>query len=348
MARAQNPLLAEAHRLNYRLRSTFFYRRLKEYRTLALPGMVSGLLAVEHLYNWDERAGWGIGEDAFTFIAGHPKLKVIQVFCHPKVLREYPALLAYYRNIAVLSQKAVSYLIGISVEKYEASTENPRLLPDAQALLLARLFNEHISLIIDSSLLSFAEEELAALLFASTGAQIDGSWRNAIGDEAEKIVQRLLIKEAAERGLLSALMPRAGATPEPYHPEEQEAQFSDVERYRGIMLSNQTSLLFSSEPDVTLLGKAGKTLGVIEIKGGADPAGALERYGAAKKSFDEVLRYTPDAATFLIASCITPEVQQRISGDASIFAYHNLTELVSEQTSYQRFMGQLFSLLEHG
>lgn len=345
MTRAQDPLLAEAHRLNYRLRSTFFYRRLKEYRTLALPGILAGLLAVEHLYNWDDRAGWGIGEDAFTFIAGHPKLKLLQVFCHPKALREYPALLAYYRNIAVLSQKAVSYLIGVNVEKYETTDENPRLLPDGQSLLLARLFNEHISLIIDSSLQSLTEEELSALLFASTGAQIDGSWRNAIGDEAEKVVQRLLIKEAMERGLLSALMPRAGSAPEPYHPEEQEAQFSDVGRYRGIMLSNQTSLLFSSEPDVALIGKTGQTLGVIEIKGGADPAGALERYGAAKKSFDQVLRHTPDAATFLVASCITPEVQQRIAGDASIFAYYNLTELVSEPVRYQQFMNQLFSLL---
>ncbi len=348
MARAQDPLLAEAHRLNYRLRSTFFYRRLKEYQTLALPSILAGLLAVEHLYNWDERAGWGVGEDAFTFIAGHPKLKLLQVFCHPKALREYPALLAYYRNIAVLSQKAVSYLTGISVEKFEATNGSVRLLPDGQSLLLARLFNEHISLIIDSSLQSLTEEELSALLFASTGAQIDGSWRNAIGDEAEKIVQRLLIKEAVERGLLSALILRAGSTPEPYRPEEQEAQFGDVGRYRGIMLSNQTSLLFSSEPDVALIGKTGQTLGVIEIKGGADPAGALERYGAAKKSFGEVLRQTPNAATFLVASCITPEVQQRISGDASISAYYNLTELVSEQASYRQFMRQLFSLLEQG
>src|SRR5579872_1232809 len=194
MTTDKSALLMEAIRLNYRLRSAFFYRKLKEYNSLAFPLMIAELFPVEISYNWDERANWDIGEDAFAYIKEHQELRLLQVFCHPKLLREYPILLAYYRNIAVLSQKAVRYLTKIDIKKYEEDKESHHLLTDAQAFTLSRLFNTHISLIIDSSIESLSKDELHGLLLTSTGAQIDGSWRNKIGEEAEKIVQRLIVK----------------------------------------------------------------------------------------------------------------------------------------------------------
>src|SRR6266700_1345527 len=279
-------LLLEANRLNYHLRSAFFYRKLKEYHTLAFPLMIAELLPIEHLYDWSNRNNWGIGEDAFSYIQGHPDLRLIQVLCHPKLLGEYPTLVSYYRNIASLSQKSVGYLESIGIKKFENGRENRHLLTEVQDFSLARLFNIHISLIVDSSIQSFTKEELHGLMLASTGAQIDGSWRNKIGEEAEKVVQRLLVKETVERDLLSALIPRNGTGIEAYTTEKIEDLLGNIGHYRGILLNNQTSILFSSEPDISLVGKQGITLGVIEVKGGNDPAGALERYGAAKKSFE--------------------------------------------------------------
>lgn len=147
MTTEESALLLEANRLNYRLRSAFFYRKLKEYKTLSFPLVIVDLFPVEHLYSWDERGSWGIGPDAFSYVDAHPDLHLIQVFCHPKLLREYPTLLAYYRNIASLSQKAVRYLTGIDVKGFE-NKENQKLLNETQALTLARLFNTHVSLII--------------------------------------------------------------------------------------------------------------------------------------------------------------------------------------------------------
>jgi hypothetical protein len=332
-------LLAEANRINYRLRSTFFYRKLKEYSTLAFPGMVAELFPVEHLYRWDDHAQWGIGEDAFTYITGQPEFHILQVFCHPRLLREHPQLLAYYRNLAALSQESVAYLVKIDVKKYETDRENRFALTAAQALTLARLFNEHITLIIDSSIQSITKEELHGILLTSTGAQIDGSWRNAIGEEAEKVLQRLLVKEAKERNLLAALIPRIGHAVELYDPMRLDEQLGHIENYRGILLTNRTSILFSSDPDVSLLNEAGATVCAIEVKGGADPAGALERYGAAKKSFEEARRIAPAVITLLVASCITPEVHTRIRQDPVISAYYNLTEILSEDSAaYTRFM----------
>ncbi len=332
--------------MNYRLRSTFFYHKMKEYQVLAFPSMIAQLIPVEHLYNWNERANWGIGEDAFRYVNTDQHLKMIQIFCHPKLLREYPSLVAYYRNVAALSQKSVNYLAGISVAKYEAHPDNRHILNEIQILTLTRLFNEHITLIIDSSIQNFTEQELYGLLLISTGAQIDGAWRNAIGEEAEKVVQSFLIKEAIERRLLQALIPRSGMPLEPYTPQNVESFLSNVRTYRGMMLGNQTSILFSNEPDITLIGNQGITLGVIEIKGGTDPAGALKRYGAAKKSFENALHHSRDAQTILVASCITHEVEERVLQDQTITHYFNLTEMLSSTETYARFMEVIFTLLD--
>jgi len=346
MAITRDQLLIEAHQINYQLRSTFFYRKLKEYKVLTFPSIVANITPLAELYNWDQRADWGISEDAFTYISKHEDLKLIQVFCHPKLLREYPVLLAYYRNIAALSQKSVSYLIGVNVAKYETDQDNKTSLNDTQISLLVRLFNEHMSLIIDSSIQSFTEQELQGLLLTSTGAQIDGAWRNAIGEEAEKVVQRLLVKEAVKLGLLSAFIPRNGTNMEPFTPEYFETQLGNIGSYRGIMLNNQTSILFSSEPDISLIGRNGTTSGVIEVKGGTDHAGALERYGAAKKSFEDTLRSAPQAKTILVASCITPEALQRIKEDGTIFKYFNLTQIMKEKQKYSEFVECVFMLLD--
>ncbi|NJL11406.1 MAG: hypothetical protein HC908_18110 [Calothrix sp. SM1_7_51] len=100
--------VTEANRINYRLRSTFL-SQLEEYKTLFLKDKIDALLPVKHLYSWESRVKLSIGEDAFNYINQHPNLELIQVFCHPKLIREHPILLAYYRNISALSQKAVQY-----------------------------------------------------------------------------------------------------------------------------------------------------------------------------------------------------------------------------------------------
>lgn len=67
--RDDSDLLRETARVNYRLRSTFFLRRLKEYNTLTFPGQISSLIPFAEDYDWEQRQHWGIGEDAFAFIA---------------------------------------------------------------------------------------------------------------------------------------------------------------------------------------------------------------------------------------------------------------------------------------
>jgi hypothetical protein len=338
--------MTDSSKLSYRLRSTFFLTKLREYQTLGLPALVQALLPAAHLYNWDAYAEWGIGDDALTYISQHPELHLLQVFCHPRVLRERPRLCAYYRNVAALSQKAVQQLIHVDVKRYERDLENTQTIDDVTALALARLLNEHITLIVNSALKSLTQTEVFGLLLASTGAQIDGSWRNAIGYEAERAVQRLLIQEAIDRHSLSALIPRKGKSLELFDTTQADMQVGQLEKYRGIILANQTSILFASDPDISLIAKDGTTAGILEVKGGTDPAGALERFGAALKSFEAARSHNPAVATLLVAYFLTEEVQSRIAQVPRI-EHFDLEVLLDEtnQETHQAFMDRVFRLV---
>jgi len=105
-------LLIEAHKINYRLRSTFFYRKLNEYNTYGFPEAVQKLIPLSKEYDWSKYNEWGVTKEALEQIQ-ESDLSLIQVFAHPRLLREHPVLIAYYRNVAALSQKSVSYLSGV-------------------------------------------------------------------------------------------------------------------------------------------------------------------------------------------------------------------------------------------
>ncbi len=336
-------LLIEAHRINYRLRSTFFYRKLNEYNTYRFPETIQKLIPLSKDYDWMKYNEWGISKEAYEQIKAS-ELSLIQVFSHPRLLREHPVLIAYYRNVATLSQKSVSYLGGNNVVKFEIGEKKD--LTEKQAIELSRLFNEHISLIIESAFEGFNNEHVKGLLFASTGAQIDGSWRNAIGDEAERVVQKLLMKQAIDLSLLTAFLLRDNhSSVEKFDKREAKNQLDRIKEFKGFTLNNKRSALFSSEPDISLIDADGSTIAVIEVKGGTDPAGALERYGAAKKSFEEAIRQNSKVITIFIASCITSEVEERVKKDKTIKHYFNLTAMLTYESKRKEFLDYIFKKL---
>jgi hypothetical protein len=120
-------------------------------------------------------------------------------------------------------------------------------------------------------------------MYASAGAQINGSWLNKIGEEAELLTRRILIRSLTEGQYIVAAILKDGSSR--LDAEYLEDLVDKVDLLLGVRLNNQTSILFSSEPDLSLLNPAGEVVAVIEVKGGKDTAGALERYGAAKKSW---------------------------------------------------------------
>ena len=72
----------------------------------------------------------------------------------------------------------------------------------------------------------------------------------------------------------------------------------------------------------------GDIVGIIEIKAGLDPAGALERLGAMFKSFESTLSEYPEAVTILVASCITKEVDNRLNASMVVRQKYITTDIL--------------------
>jgi len=148
-------LLKEARRIDYRLRSTFFYRKLHELGFMDFAREIDALVKIDDSYKWVKGNQWGISQGAWEYVAGS-ELSPLRVFCHPRVIIEQPRLIAYYRNIAALSQKATQTL-AFNVKPFELGKRED--LPYERALLLCQLFNTHVSTIIESTL-TFSQRDL--------------------------------------------------------------------------------------------------------------------------------------------------------------------------------------------
>lgn len=333
---SQDAAEISARKLAYRLRSVFFLSKLREMGTLRLPDLLVVLLPHASRYSWAERRNWGIDEQAFQAIAHHAHLVTLQVFCHPDVVRAQPKLLAYYRHIAVLPQKAITQLLHIDIGKYEMMADGSAPISDRHALSLVQLVNEHISLVVNSALETFSPDDLVGMLLASAGSQIDGSWRNALGKEAEQTVRRLIIQEASERGIIAEMFLRNAAGQEPPDAHSAQEERADVRRYRGLRLTNNAAVMFASEPDIALISSAGTTTGIVEVKGGTDSAGALERFGAVLKSFEAARRRNETVATLLVSYLLTTAARDRLRHDLRIEVFDLNLLLEREQPEYRR------------
>jgi len=337
-AREDKELILEANRINYSLRSTFFYRKLKELGYLRVIRDIDAIVRQSQNYSWEDRKYWRITHNAWETIEKE-KIDFIRVFAHPKILVEHPALILYYRNVAAIPLKGVQYL-AFNVTDYEVHHKTD--IKYSQALTLAKLFNSHISAIIESTL-SITFEDIKSLMFGSAGATIDGSWRNKIGEEAEAMVKSYIMRLCIEKNMIASMIGRQNS---PVEFDRTADYISNISAYKGVKLTNKKSILFSTEPDITFIDKSGKFIGVIEIKGGTDPAGALERLGAIKKSFEQARRENPEVVTILSVSCITEEMSARLAEDQLIDSIFNLTSIINDMEKRQEFLEKIKQIIE--
>jgi hypothetical protein len=337
-AREDKELILEANRINYSLRSTFFYRKLKELGYLRVIRDIDAIVRQSQNYSWEDRKYWRITHNAWEAIEKE-KIDFIRVFAHPKILVEHPALILYYRNVAAIPLKGVQYL-AFNVTDYEIHRKSD--IKYSQSLTLAKLFNSHISAIIESTL-SITFEDIKSLMFSSAGATIDGSWRNKIGEEAEAMVKSYIMRLCIEKNMIASMIGRQN---NPVEFDRTVDYISNISAYKGVKLTNKKSILFSTEPDITFIDKSGKFIGVIEIKGGTDPAGALERLGAIKKSFEQARRENPEVVTILSVSCITEEMGARLAEDQLIDFIFNLTSIINDMEKRQEFLERIKQIIE--
>ena len=86
------------------------------------------------------------------------------------------------------------------------------------------------------------------------------------------------------------------------------------------------------------LAQAGKLAVLIEIKGGKDPAGALERLGTVKKTFDEA---PADCKNFLVAGVVTSTMQARLA-EMKMERYFDIDAVLYDDEAWTDFVNEIF------
>lgn len=245
------------------------------------------------------------------------------VFCHPAVLRAHPITSLYYRGLAGLSIKAAKDYLG-AIEAIE--TGRRAQIGKDRALQMARTYNFFISSIIVNST-QWSLENGHRTILATMGITLDGTMRNKVGDIAEERVCRMIVEWLAAHKLIVEPRPIADALPD--------------ELPRQLVLKSGIVMRFGSEPDIAF-ERADELIATVEIKGGIDPAGALERYGAAKKSFEHAVRKTGRCRNFYLCGVVTDQVARRIRNDRLVEKTFDIIALLNDAKVRDEFFGELF------
>jgi hypothetical protein len=247
-------------------KSLFFHIKLHEWMLLETAEQLEQLRGDQ--LDWDHLEQLGISRRAWNKVI-HSGVKPVMVFAHPEVLRQYPRLTGYYRMLAMVSQKSMSRL-RLPVNAFEDGSRTPT---QDEAQRIAYHLNSIISRLVEGDeVIRLREMDIWRGMAA--GAQAQGSWQNAKGKEAEILVKELVRQQAHRVGIKH-------------------------ENDTSISLVNGLEVRFSDDPDVSV-ERQGQVTAVIEIKGGIDPAGALERLGAAIKTLQRVKQKFEGCITILL------------------------------------------------
>ena len=151
------------------------------------------------------------------------------------------------------------------------------------------------------------------------GIGLDGTVRNLIGQDAERLIKDRIKKWLESQELI-------------IQRNDEETQFK---------LPGGYSMRYASEPDIEFSHRVegeSTTVATIEIKGGKDPAGALERLGAIQESFEET---PPGCVNILIAGIVTSEMRERLNR-LGIVKTFLLDDLAHDGELWADFLNEVF------
>lgn len=141
----------------------------------------------------------------------------------------------------------------------------------------------------------------------AAGSQAQGSWQNTKGDRAEVVIKDLIERRIREKGLV----------------------LEEISHGKGktLKLKDERQFILGSEPDIGVYKNSIIQIAV-EIKGGIDPAGVLERFGAALKSLRRAKQENSKSITILIMQgvSLTSKAEEEIEKSKSIidrFFFYN-------------------------
>ena len=294
-------------------KSLFFHQRLHDW------GLIEVARQIEEISG--ESLEWtlpylNISDSAWNRII-HSGIKPIIVFAHPAVLTTVEKAVSYYRMLAMVSQKSMNQ-IGIATARYEQSGK----LPNADtAILIAQRVNSLIGALIDSEL-HIERREFDIWRGMAAGSQAQGSWQNKKGDHIETLLRQDLVSQLQKMQLIA--------------PD----QLVDVTaRVVEFPLLDGRTVRLGSEPDIEIYNDY-RIHAAVEVKGGIDSAGVLERVGAAIKSLSRAKEESPGAITILIMSAISMSDQARQdieSNKANVNYWFTIEDILEDSKLKQQY-----------
>lgn len=284
---------------------------------------------------------YAISKDSIEYCL-KSNVSIQSVFCHPERLILEPKSIMYFRSICCLSQKAIKSMKLKDCSLYEKGSKVPG---EETAYEYASVFNKHISLLINNRR-SISKNDLMSAYYSNIGTQIEGSWRNNRGTESEKEFILILLDIFYKNALIEGLLDKKDNVIKTLEKIEINEVSGANKKYKGLFLKNGFSIIISSEPDVAIY-KNEKLICSIEIKGGVDKAGALERYGATKKSFQSARDKNHNCITILVSNCMTNEMKKRIQKDKETFdeVFDLLVLSQKDSSEYSRLEKFLVNLI---
>ena len=295
-------------------KSEFFHQKLHEWGLLEIAYELEAIKGEE--LKWDLKE-LDISQTAWDKVI-HRGIKPVRVFSHPEVLKGNPKRVSYYRMLAMVSQKSMSK-VGLTVNGYE----NGRKSFDYNtALAVSKRLNKIISILIEH------DEKIDAREFdlwrgMAAGSQAQGSWQNTKGVRAEIVIKELIKKRVRERGLIIEEIVRG--------------------KSEKLKLNDGRILVMGSEPDIGIY-KNDTIQIAVEIKGGIDPAGVHERFGATLKSLRRAKQENPKSVTILImkAVSLTSKAEEEINRSKATIDYFFTIENILGSGDLRK---QLFEVL---
>jgi len=276
---------------------------------------------------WEPRDVLMVDDEVWHYAVEVRGYEPREVFCHPDVLQALPETSMYYRGMCALSLKAAKdYCAGI--ERYERVRGTK--LPREKAERLAQAYNTFICSIIKNSA-DWTLENGRRTIVATLGITLDGAMRNKVGAIAEQRIRTLLLEWVIEKGLVV----------------EPALTRSDIQENPPsvVRLREDVVMRYASDPDIAFSrgeGRLRELMAVVEIKGGIDPAGALERYASARKSFEHARAHSARCQNFFLSAVFTDELNRRIREDRLVEKAYDIVQLLESPEQRSDFLRELF------
>ncbi len=257
-------------------KSELFHQKLHEWQMLEIAEQIEQIQGEQLNWNLEQL---GIAQNAWNKVI-HRGIKPVIVFAHPDILINMAFSTSYYRMLAMVSQKSMSQ-VGLSTISYEQGN-----IPDQSvANAITKHLNKIISHLIESEQ-KINQREFDLWRGMAAGTQAQGSWQNIKGKKVEYLIKGIL-----ER-----------------HLQKQNFIDKNLSNENNLHLKDGRIIVFSDEPDIAIY-KNNIIEIAVEIKGGIDTAGVLERVGAAIKSLIRNKKENPESVTILILQKVSVSEQ---------------------------------------